>query len=60
MAEYDLVEDVTNKGDMVCSGINTIDSGIHDFNELTNIAEYSRIYHSPNASDSERREAMKK
>ncbi len=60
MAECDLVKDVTNKGDMVSSGINTFDSGIHDFNEVTNIVEYSHIYYSPNASDSERREAMKK
>ena len=60
MAEYDLVEDVTNKGNSVSSGISTIDSGINDINEVTNIVEYYQIYHDPNASDSDRREAMKK
>ena len=59
MADYDLVKDFTNKADTVNNGVSTVDSGVHDINEVTNIVEYSKIYHKQPPADIRKRLCIK-
>ena len=60
MAEYDIIQDASETYESIGNSTSTFEIGIDDVNEITNIVTYSKIYHDPKASDSERREAMKK